>query len=127
MEHTILLFECLQTSSEVRCQGLVVSLAGAPLLAAAECCLGGSDNLAWVSSLNSAKSSSSRAILSFSWLVELAGVGGAEMDKVVGFSAGLFKGFQVGFIPLDHDLSFGVVCDGQQRVILVKVFIFTDL
>ena len=47
------------------------------------------DSLAWVSSLNSAKSSSSRAILSLNWLVELAGVGGAEMEKLVGFSSGL--------------------------------------
>ena len=39
----------------------------------------------------------------------------------------LFKGPQIGFIPLDHDLSFGVICDSKQSVILVKVFIFTDL
>lgn len=38
----------------------------------------------------------------------------------------VFKGFQVGFIPLDHDLSFGVPCEGKQRVILVMV-IFTAL
>lgn len=39
----------------------------------------------------------------------------------------LFKGLQVCFIPWDHDLSFGVICDVKQGVILVKLFIFTDL